>query len=428
MCVRIRKSGIVSFCQVDGDVQRKCEANAERAAVFLENVLEAWAGGSHKYFLSLDGYVEGTQVHEDLYGTCLLWRHGDWENRRLVITTSMSCRRKKNFGEDLEERAKELKLCSWTLEEYQEAFKYDLLYESVVDVMGLGGDSKEGSRRHEPWEQEYESRAREVESKYQIVGGSCRYMFESTREEAMQDLSDAIDFVSDFQTLRNLGIGDRADQFVERLHGKYRTRGKLYWGLISKFVATELDQKHGESFVREVEALSGMTENPTLREVLFQMLFFARTAKEPGLHVTTPSQKSIKWGVFTIKTFDPTQVYDASEQRRERVCLKPLRWNQGGYDAVMLDWRRKSVRFVQGTMRETHDLKLRFFAECLDSLRIKEGSPWTVDIVFVVPTDNIGKFSVRTVENKDMLSRYGWPHGKEESQVNVVGMDPKSCG
>ncbi|EKX48475.1 hypothetical protein GUITHDRAFT_105622 [Guillardia theta CCMP2712] len=145
MCVRIRKSGIVSIYQVDGDVQKKCEANAKKAAVFLENVLEAWAGESHKYFLSLDGFVEGTQVHEDLYSVCLLWRHGDWENRRLVITTSMSSRRMKHFGEDLEEKAKELKVCSWTLEEYQEAFKYDLLYESVVDVMGLGGDSKEGS-------------------------------------------------------------------------------------------------------------------------------------------------------------------------------------------------------------------------------------------------------------------------------------------
>ena len=270
-----------------------------------------------------------------LYSICLLWRHGDWDNRRLVVTTSMSSRSKKNHGQDLEEKAKELKVYSWTLEEYQEAVKYDLLYESVVDVMGVRGDSKEGSRRHEPREEEYDSRGREVESKYQIVGGSCRYIFENIREEAIQDLSDAMDSMSDVRSLLNFGMRDRAEQFVTRLHGKYRTGGKVQWELISKSTATELAQKHGESFVRQVEELSGMAENPTLRGVLFEMLFFARTAKEPGLQViTTGTKESVKWGVFPVETFDPTQVYGFAEQRkRERVCLKPLKWNQGWYDA-----------------------------------------------------------------------------------------------
>jgi len=340
----------------------------------------------------------------------------------------MSSRSKKNHGQDLEEKAKELKVYSWTLEEYQEAVKHDLLYESVVGVMGLRGDLKEGSRRHEPQEQESERRKREVESKYQIVGGSCRYMFESTREEAIQDLRDAMDSVNDVQTLLSFGMGDRAKQFVNRLHGKYRTGGKVQWALISKFVATELAQKHGESFVRQVEELSGMAENPALRGVLFEMLFFARTAKEPGLQViTTGTKESIKWGVFAVEVFDPTQVYNSAEQSRERVCLKPLKWNQGGYDAVIVDWKTKTVRFVQVTISETHDLKLRYFSECLDSLRI-EGSPWTVEIVFVVPTENVDKFRVSRVENRGMLSRCGWLSGREESQAYVAGMDRRSCG
>ena len=104
-----------------------------------------------------------------------------------------------------------------------------------------------------------------------------------------------------------------------------------------------------------------------------------------------------------------------------------IEMESGMVRCVIVDWKTKTVRFVQVTISETHDLKLRYFSECLDSLRI-EGSPWTVEIVFVVPTEHVDKFRVSRVENRGMLSRCGWLSGKEESQAYVAGMDRRSCG
>jgi len=110
------------------------------------------------------------------------------------------------------------------------------------------------------------------------------------------------------------------------------------------------------------------------------------------------------------------------------VCLKPLAWNQGGYDAVIVDWSSKLVRFVQVTCREAHDLKLRYFSDCLDSLSIEGWEQWKLEIVFVVPKDNVERFRVSKVEDEDALSRYGWRGGEEGSEMCVVGLDPRPCG
>mmetsp|Transcript_44247 Transcript_44247/g.139590 ORF Transcript_44247/g.139590 Transcript_44247/m.139590 type:complete len:86 (-) Transcript_44247:46-303(-) len=85
----------------------------------------------------------------------MYWLHNDWENRRVVITTSMSSREKKKIELDRMEKVEELMVYSWTLEEYLEAVKYDLFYKSVAGVGELSLDTTGGS---------WETRSRDVES------------------------------------------------------------------------------------------------------------------------------------------------------------------------------------------------------------------------------------------------------------------------
>ena len=166
-----------------------------------------------------------------------------------------------------------------------------------------------------------------------------------------------------------------------------------------------------------------MAENPILEGVLFEMLFFARIKQMPGpLKLTTSQGEDIEWSRCEVESFDPADAYEAGEKTKERVCLKPVAWNQGGYDAVIVDRSSKLVRFVQVTSRETHDLKLRYFSDCLDSLSIQGWEQWKLEIVFVVPKDNVERFRVSNVEDEDTLSRYGWRGARKGAKCAWSGL------
>ena len=210
---------------------------------------------------------------------------------------------------------------------------------------------------------------------------------------------------------------------------------KVHWTLVSRFVSTELAQKLGESFVRKIEELSDATGNPTLRGVLFVMLFFARIGRGAGMQLTMRSEKHDNpekvddWTSCNVKSLEAREINKLRDTMKvTRVCLKPLKWNQGGYDAVIVDWSENFVRFVQVTTGQSHDLKLRYMAECLQLFGIGGDDGWKVEIVFVVPKENLYKFSVKNVENKGMLAGYGWTRGNEEIEAQVFGMDPRPRG
>uniref|UniRef100_A0A7S4NCH2 Uncharacterized protein n=1 Tax=Guillardia theta TaxID=55529 RepID=A0A7S4NCH2_GUITH len=395
----------------------------KRAGDEIEDFLEGWGGVSEKYLLSLDGYLEGSPEHDNLLSVCMLWRRHDMENRRLVVTTSMGARIKVYSEQDMIERIKEMKVYSWMLEEYKEAVKHDLLYKNVANMVGSSLGTRNTVMKQET---EQERRAREVESKYQIVGGSCRYMFQYTTAEAIEQLCFAMASVDNFETLMDLKTGDQAKRMVNRLHGMYRVGDNVHWGLVSRFVATELAQRLGETFVRKIEQLVGIAQNPILRCLLFEMLFFARIGNNPGLRVTSRTGEEVNWESLAVKTFDPTQLYTSGIERS--VCLKPIAWNQGSYDAVILDLRERIVRFVQVTAASKHDLRLQYFADCMDALSIERWGQWKLEIVFVVSKDNLAEFSLSEVVEEGALARYGWRAGEEASKACVVGMDPRPQG
>ncbi|EKX34136.1 hypothetical protein GUITHDRAFT_119691 [Guillardia theta CCMP2712] len=411
--------------EMEGDVRTTLEGGSCQPDTGdeIEDFLEGWGGVSEKYLLSLDGYLEGNPEHDNLLSVCMLWRRRDMENRRLVVTTSMGARIKVYSEQDMIERIKEMKVYSWMLEEYKEAVKHDLLYKNVANMVGTSLGTRNTMRKQET---EQERRAREVESKYQIVGGSCRYMFQYTTAEAIEQLHFAMASVDNFETLMDSKTGDRAKRMVNRLHAMYRVGDNVHWGLLSRFVATELAQRLGEAFVRKIEQLVGIAENPILRGVLFEMLFFARIGNEQGLRVTSRTGEEVHWESYAVKTFDPTQLYTSGIERS--VCLKPIAWNQGGYDAVIVDLRERIVRFVQVTAASKHDLKLQYFADCMDALSIERWDQWKMEIVFVVTKDNLAKFSLSEVVEEGALARYGWRAGEEASKACVVGMDPRAQG
>eukprot|EP00960_Hanusia_phi_P062492 765168-Hanusia_phi.AAC.3 len=95
-----------------------------------------------------------------------------------------------------------------------------------------------------------------------------------------------------------------------------------------------------------------------------------------------------------------------------RVCLKPMKWNQGGYDAVIVDTKERLVRFVQVTIGKAHDLKLEHHRKCLKALKIGGEAGWEVRIVFIVDKNRLPIFKVSQV--KGSLEEFGWIAGEEK--------------
>ncbi|EKX38676.1 hypothetical protein GUITHDRAFT_115224 [Guillardia theta CCMP2712] len=113
---------------------------------------------------------------------CTTWFQEDMANRRLVASLSMGSRGGRNYDKtDKVNKVKELTVYSWTLEESED-----------VSSGRLANDDEAGANL--------------VESKYQMAGGSCRYMFDFTTSEVVKGLSVAIGSVQDYDAILNFEV------------------------------------------------------------------------------------------------------------------------------------------------------------------------------------------------------------------------------
>ena len=125
------------------------------------------------------------------------------------------------------------------------------------------------------------------------------------------------------------------------------------------------------------------------------------------------------WPATAVRNFDPKEfkVPDILD-----AWARPIAWNQGGYDAVLLTSEgdgKVAVRVVQVTAGITHSLKLNYVESLLQRV-VKEGSVVDrVDIVFVVP--RASAFRVGSISGPGKtLQALGWRSGNELSKIRVV--------
>ena len=126
---------------------------------------------------------------------------------------------------------------------------------------------------------------------------------------------------------------------------------------------------------------------PALQGWLTEIFFFA-SIRTGGLNLKTYYNQNEKWPACTVVTFDPLAVIPSYEL----VWFKPLKWNQGGYDAVFIDKESKLVRIVQVTRGNSHKLKFQYFRVLLTNLKAAKYDFKNVDICLVVPEEKKKNF------------------------------------
>jgi hypothetical protein len=139
----------------------------------------------------------------------------------------------------------------------------------------------------------------------------------------------------------------------------------------------------------------------------------------------TQDKEEQTWPGSSVINFDPEHI-TMEILNRSPIWLKPVKWNQGGYDAVYIDTGKNLVRFVQVTRGKTHSFKIRFFHEFLSNLdRVPKLNfdIKRVDICFLVPKGNIGDFSISKTTGEGMLTKWGWKKGIEVDLIDIYGID-----
>ena len=152
------------------------------------------------------------------------------------------------------------------------------------------------------------------------------------------------------------------------------------------------------------------------------VLLFISQLSHAGIKFDALFGAPVDWPKSTVTQFDPAKVPDLPASG---VWLKPLAFNQGGYDAVFIHKHVGLVRFVQITRSDAHSLKLEFFHKLLAALRDSAHFVvTTLEIVFVVDATKQADFKISPVTGQGLLAAFtGWEKRKEKDKVTILGLN-----
>ena len=159
--------------------------------------------------------------------------------------------------------------------------------------------------------------------------------------------------------------------------------------------------------------------NPALHGALLELWFFSSIEADELELYDKKKCSNETWPKCDCMEFNPNTV---SGLPSYPIWLKPLRWNEGGYDAVYVNTNRNHTRFVQVTTADEHPFKIWYFSNLLTKFSsIFETK--TLEICFVVPINKVFTFKISPVTGQGLLAAFGdkWSWGKEAESARILG-------
>ncbi|KAK1929592.1 hypothetical protein P3T76_014990 [Phytophthora citrophthora] len=364
------------------------------------------------HLVLVDGWTAADEFIK-LTRKCVRWflhSNGVKQRRRLAFVCSVATRGKFQEDMDILTRAREFRVWSWTLDEYLNAIKDDDVFESVTQRLDSPAVLPDEEMTREAM----------VESKYYYAGGSCRYMFHFHTATVATKLSDAVDSLNAAATVAT--SGQHSSSSINRLFGMFKRPHDVgaVSPVISQYAATLIAVRCGPEAIKKFMSTHRDSSNPALNGWMLEMVFFA-SLRNGGLALVDAAGNTVDmWGESVIVVGDGIPALYSAHP----VWIKPEKWNQGGYDAIMVCKRTQHVRFVQVTSAHKHSFRidhfygwLKMLSESPQSFEVK-----TMEIIFVVEQDKLSTFNFSTVTGNGLLVPFGWPKGKETDLVRLVGI------
>jgi len=256
-------------------------------------------------------------------------------------------------------------------------------------------------------------------------------MFDCTMSCIIKELKDSITETSTALERFAVEVGAHSKGAINHLFGSYKNfiDGSEKIVIVSQHVASALAIFGGPALIEKLVSTLHQDWNPAVDGWVLGMLFFARL-QHGGVNIYDSNKNLIDtWCAVKILPFDPCNITAFCFPPSDiGVWLKPVRWNQGGYDGVFLDQEKKAVRFIQVTRSETLSLKLEYFHFFLSMLMKSEASfeIESVELVFLVEVKKLSKFRILDsgVTGQGLLAAFrSWEKGDEWKTVKAVGID-----
>jgi hypothetical protein len=353
------------------------------------------------------------QEHKDIRMLCQRWLSRNVDLCRLVILCSMSSRGKTNYVEDTNHHVKEFFVNSWKIEEYYHAIAHQPFLQSVKEVL-------DASLELDAPPKEF------IDSKY-FAGGSSRYMFSLPTNVVVGLLDQSVSAVQDILPYIQGTIGDHSNFVVNRLFNIFQDNPFRNRSIVSEYAATQLAMRMGPILIENISQSLKHDLNPAMDGWFLEMWFFASLRKEGVKVYITQEKEEQTWPGSSVINFDPEHT-TMEILNRSPIWLKPVKWNQGGYDVVYIDTGKNLVRFVQVTRGTEHSFKIEYFSAFFQKLmEVKDLKVEikTLEIYFLVPKNvKEFKFKYSQISGQGGLHAFkkGWEKGNEHNQVKVRGI------
>jgi hypothetical protein len=331
----------------------------------------------------LDGFTS-SDIQAPFKTSCFRWLERNFEKRRLVIISSLSTRGKSSednriFG------VEEFFVCSWMQDEFRQACAEDSFFFSIAPNLDSSLPSTSPATRDAL-----------VDSKHHFSGGSMRFFADYSTADVIRKVDEAIEAVSDLRPYLDGSIGLAASNVINRLIGCFI--GEDGWKkrcVISRFAAIQFALKIGPKAVLQLAQALHQDSNPSMDGWFLEMWFFATIRVSDLVCKDVETNELVTFKQHRVDSFDPnSEGYPISG---EYACLKPIKWNQGGFDAMFVTRSNSSVQFVQVASGKTHTFFLNFFDQAFKNLNLVGKN--TSDVFFLtnnegfVIGDTQGKFS-----------------------------------
>ena len=381
----------------------------------LEDTLNVDDLEGKKHILFVDG-IKCFYQQSLLIRACMTWAKKGPNTNRLVFITSMSARFKAKHEEDVRNNVEEHRVYSWTLKEYLSAVSNETFFNSVKDILDSTIHVQEFNSTVIEKEK-IASRNDLVTSKHYFAGGSCRFMFQYSTEVVIKELHECMRSAKDLHAYVDSNMSIYSSDVVNHLFGYYEQHE--YSSVISDFAIRLIACTLDPSLVNRMINFFKAKHNPALHGALLELWFFS-SIEANGLELYDRKEGSSEtWPKCDCMEFNPNTV---SGLPSYPIWLKPLRWNEGGYDAVYVDTNKNHTRFVQATRADEHPFKIWYFSNLLTKFSsIFETK--TLEICFVVPIDKVSTFKISPVTGQGLLAAFGdkWSWGKEAESARILG-------
>ena len=325
-----------------------------------------------------------------------LWRKNDCVNRRFITVCSMGTfgKGEKTIGKHVARHA----VGSWSIDEYMEAIKSDIMWESVRH--GFSGDIKADLEKREVL----------VKSKFYYAGTSTQFMFGMSIEEVKDAITRAVRDSILSNCFKHVLIS-----FIHDLQDEI-SRG----GFVSQHAARAFGATSTADAIRALSNQCVLLENSKARGWMFEAFFLASAAQSSDMVVRTSTALPIIWSCSKHAS-SRVAIFDPKDRLPFNTWLYSDSPQQAGFLAITL-LSTGTIRFILTTVARQHDIQMGALANLVKQIQEMGHVVDEAEVFIVVPEDSFAKnFRITILHGWETFVELfdSWPNTLEDVERKV---------